>query len=118
MVSSRDDGVESRGGAGNAIGPGLRDKLRRALQMAADARGARRGSRHVDRETIRRAMVKCGAPLESNLLGDLERRFDLRGTGEINVEVIMNEKGRKERERDADRHRQTDRQGQISEQIN
>ncbi|CAM9630579.1 unnamed protein product, partial [Ectocarpus sp. 4 AP-2014] len=89
MVSSRDDDVASRGGAGNVIGPGLRDKLRRALQIAADARGARRGSSHVDRETIRRAMVTCGAPLESNLLGDLERRLDRRGTGEINVEDFV-----------------------------
>ncbi|CAM9771974.1 unnamed protein product, partial [Ectocarpus sp. 6 AP-2014] len=89
MVSSRDDDVASRGGAGNAIGPGLRDKLRRALQIAADARGARRGSAHVDRETIRRAMVTCGAPLESTLLGDLERRFDRRGTGEIDVEDLV-----------------------------
>lgn len=75
------------GSMGNSVGPGLRGRLRGALQAAADARGARRGSGHVDRETVRRAMVACGAPLESKLLGDLERRFDHRGTGEINMEV-------------------------------
>lgn len=75
------------GSMGNSVGPGLRDRLSGALQAAADARGARSGSGHVDRETVRRAMVACGAPLESKLLWDLERLFDDRGTGEINVKV-------------------------------
>lgn len=71
----------------NSVGPGLRKRIRRALQVTADARGARRGSKYVDRETVGRAMMACGAPLESELLGDLDRRFDRRGTGEINLEV-------------------------------
>lgn len=75
------------GSMGNSVGPGLRGRLHGALQAAGGARGARRGSGHVDRETVRRAMVACGAPLEPKLLGDLERLFDHRGTGEINVEV-------------------------------
>ena len=79
------------GGAGNSVGPGLRDKLRGALQIAADARGARRGQRHVDLETVRRAMTACGAPLTSKLLSDLGRRFDRRGTGEVDVEVRSKE---------------------------
>lgn len=90
-VSSADGGngltAAAAGSMGNSVGPGLRGRLCGALQAAADARGARRGSGHVDRETVRRAMVACGAPLESKLLGDLERLFDHRGTGEINVEV-------------------------------
>lgn len=72
---------------GNSVGPGLRDKLRGALQIAADGRGARRGERHVDLETVRQAMAACGAPLSAKLLTDLGRRFDRRGTGEVDVEV-------------------------------
>lgn len=80
-------GAAGTGGVGNAVGPGLRDRLRGALQTAAETRGARRGSAYVDRETVRRAMIACAAPLDSQLLGDLERRLDRRGTGEINVEA-------------------------------
>ena len=96
LVASTTDSADHRtaaastggeGGAGNSVGPGLRDKLRGALQIAADARGARRGQRHVDLETVRRAMTACGAPLTSKLLNDLGRRFDRRGTGDVNVEV-------------------------------
>lgn len=90
VVSSADGGngvTAAAGSMGDSVGPGLRGRLRGALQAAADARGARRGSGCVDRETVRRAMVTCGAPLESKLLGDLEALFDHRGTGEINVEV-------------------------------
>lgn len=71
----------------NVVGSGLRSRIREALQVTADARGARRGSKYIDRETVRRAMMACGAPLESELLGHLERRFDRRGTGEISLEV-------------------------------
>lgn len=90
-ISSADGGngltAAGAGSMGNSASPGLRGRLRGALQAAADARGARRGSGCVDRETVRRAMVACGAPLESKLLRDLEKLFDHRGTGEINVEV-------------------------------
>eukprot|EP00752_Nemacystus_decipiens_P007715 g6898.t1 len=75
---------------GNSVGPGLRGRLRGALRVAADARGASRSSECVDRETVRRAMVACGVPLESKLLSDLERLFDHRGTGEINVDELTN----------------------------
>lgn len=87
-VSPASDSINPAGaGAAGAIGVGLRERLRRALHAAAEARGARRGNAHVDRETVRRAMVACAAPLDSQLLGDLERRLDRRGNGEINVEV-------------------------------
>lgn len=71
------------------VGPPLRDNLRGALQAEADARGARKGGRVVDREMIRRAMVACGAPLNVQLLEDLEGRFDRGGTGEIDIEVSL-----------------------------
>ena len=88
LVSADSTGHLAEGvGTGNSVGPGLRDKLRGALQIAADGRGARRGQRHVDLETVRQAMTACGAPLSPKLLSDLGRRLDRRGTGEVNVEV-------------------------------
>lgn len=69
-----------------SVGPGLHDRLRGALQITAEGRGARMG-RYVDRETIRRAMATCGAPLDGKLLVELERHFDRSGTGDIRVEV-------------------------------
>ena len=86
-VKDEKTGPTAAAAASGSVGPGLRERLRGALRVAADARGARRGGVHVDRETVRRAMAACGTPLEPTLLGDLERRFDRRGTGEINVEV-------------------------------
>lgn len=76
--------------AGESVGLGVRERLRRALQDAAKARGARRSDRCVDRETIRRAMIGCGAPLSPKVISDLERRFDRSGTGNIDVEVRLN----------------------------
>lgn len=68
---------------------GVRERLRGALKDAAEARGARRSDRRVDKETIRRAMVGCGVPLNSKVISDLERRFDRSGTGNIDVEVRL-----------------------------
>lgn len=78
--------------AAGLVGPPLRDSLRGALQTEADARGAKKGGRVVDREMIRRAMVACGAPLNAQLLEDLEGRFDRGGTGEIGIEVSLHKR--------------------------
>ena len=74
--------------AGKSVGPGLRDRLKGALKATAEASGAK-SARQVDREIIRRAMIECGAPLNAKLLGDLKRRFDLSGTGDIDAGVRL-----------------------------
>lgn len=81
------DSVTKPTAAAGLVDPRLRDKLRGALQAEASARGARKGGRVVDREMIRRAMVACGAPLNGQLLEDLERRLDRGGAGNIDIEV-------------------------------
>lgn len=83
------DSATNPAAAAGLVGPPIRDNLRGALQAEADARGARKGRRVVDREMIRRAMVACGAPLNVQLLEDLEGRFDRGGTGEIDIEVSL-----------------------------
>lgn len=75
--------------AGESVSLGVRERLRRALKDAAEARGARRSDRRVDKETIRRAMVGCGAPFSPKVISDLERRFDRSGTGNIDLEVRL-----------------------------
>lgn len=77
---------------GGSAGPSVRDKLRRALHVAAEARGAGTGrggqiATVVDKETIRRAMMACGVPLDAHTLVGLERHFDRSGSGDIVVEV-------------------------------
>lgn len=81
--------VPADAGTAPPVGPGLRDKLQIALQTANEARGGKRGSDTVDRETIRRAMRACGTLLDGEQLSELENRFDRGGTGKVNVQVGM-----------------------------
>lgn len=76
------DGGEARGKATVRF----RDELREALQATHAARGGK-GQDRVDRETVRRAMKGCGAPLDGETLGDLERHLDRDGTGDMRVVV-------------------------------
>lgn len=72
--------------AENYVGLGLSDRIRRALKVAADTRGTKM-DQYVDRETIRRALVACGVPLDSKSLSNIEICLDRSGSGDIEVEV-------------------------------
>lgn len=81
---------EMSGAEVSTAGPGLRSKLRLALKKADEARGGgkwRGVGGSVDRETVRRAMAACGAPLDGDQLWQLETKLDQGGTGRLKVEV-------------------------------